>query len=238
MTAYDTLLSANDVRLSGMIGSQTDTAQVSNLIIVTEESLFNTYFGRTFYTALFADLAAYAATPFAVNTVYIAGSYVVFNGLIYEVLQSTTGAQIPAQNATYFALAAKFTTPANEFLWQRYLKRLLTFAVSNEFIIPSSMKQTEKGLIRLKDDTFDAAKAADIATAKESNYQHIKQSIAVMEAYIMENKTAFPDYKRVADEAANTCNTAQPTAKKYRRNTYGIIMPPLDNEKDCGLCPY
>ena len=238
MTAYETLLSANDVRLSGMIGSQTDTAQVSNLIIVTEESLFNTYFGRAFYSALFADAAIYSTMPFAANTVYAAGSYVVFNGLIYEVLQNTTGTQIPAQNATYFILAVKFTTLANEFLWQRYLKRLLTFAVSNEFIIPSSIKQTEKGLIRIKDDTFDAAKMAELATLKESNYQHIKQSIAVMEAYIMENKTAFPTYKRVADAAANTCNTARPTAKKYRRNTYGIIMPPLDNEKDCGLCPY
>lgn len=233
MTAYDTLLTANDIRLSGLIGSQTDTAQLQNLIIVTEESLFNAYFGRPYYAALFTDAVIYASTPFAVNTIYTVGSYVLFNGLIYEVLQNTTGAQVPAQNAAFFALAPKFTTPANEFLWQRYLKRLLSFAVANEFAIPSSVKQTEKGLIRLKDDNYDAAKTGEIATLKESNYQHIKQSIGVMEAYIMENSASYPLYKRVAEEAQNACNKDEPTAKKYRRNTYGIIFP---NDSNSNIC--
>ena len=236
MNANDTLLSSNDIRLSTPIGSQTDTAQLTNLIIVTEESLFNTHFGRDFYNTLIADLAVYTAVPFATNTVYLTGSYVVYNGLTYKVLQDTTGAQTPAQNAAYFALAAKFGTAANEFLWQRYLKRLLAYAVSNEFTIPSAIKQTEKGVIRLKDDSFEAAKESEIATLKQNSYQHIKQSIAVMEVYIMENETLYPTYKRIVEKNADSCKEDVPTAKKYRRNTYGIILPPTEDTDR--LCRY
>lgn len=236
MNAYDTLISANDIRISGMIGSQTDTAQLANLIIVTEESLFNTYFGRPFYAALFTDAIVYAPTPYANSTIYLTGAFVIFNGLIYEVLQDTTGAQVPAQNNTYFALAPKFGTAANEFLWQRYLKRLLCWAAANEFVIPSSLKQTEKGIIKLKDDNFDAANKSDLATLKEFNYQRIKLSISVMEEYVMENSASFPTYKRVADAAADLCNKDVPTDKKYRRNTYGFIFPDGDNE-NCNICP-
>ncbi len=233
MTANETLLSSNDVRLSTAIGSQTDTAQVTNIIIVTEESLFNEYFGSAFYDTLIADVAVYVSVPFATNVVYTAGSYVVLNGLTYVVLQNTTGLQVPAQNNAYFALAPKFVTPANEFLWQRYLKRLISFAVANEFTIPSAIKQTEKGLIRLKDENFDAAKTGEIATLKEYNYQHIKKSISVMEAYIMKNEADYPTYKRIADKADSLCNKDESTASKYRRNTYGIVLPTDDYKNDC-----
>jgi hypothetical protein len=236
MTANETLLSSNDVRLSTAIGSQTDTAQLTNIIIVTEESLFNAHFGSAFYDTLIADVAVYASVPFTTNIVYTAGSYVVLNGLTYVVLQNTTGLQVPAQNNAFFALAPKFVTPANEFLWQRYMKRLLAFAVANEFTIPSAIKQTEKGVIRLKDENFDAAKSGDLAMLKESNYQHIKQTISVMEAYIMKNEADYPTYKRVADKADSLCNKDEPTARKYRRNTYGIVLPPDDNDLNDCLC--
>lgn len=236
MNANDTLLSSNDVRLSTAIGSQTDTAQITNILVVVEESLFNTHFGRAFYNTLIADVATYSTVPFSANTAYALGAYVVFNGLVYQVIQATAGSQTPAQSSAYFSLAPKFITPANEFLWSRYLKRLLAFAVGNEFTIPSAIKQTEHGIVRLKDESYDAAKESEIATLKQNNYQHIKQSIAVMEVYIMENEALYPTYKRVADKAAESCNKDEPTANKYRRNTHGIWLPP--NENNDNLCHF
>lgn len=233
MTADESLLSPNDVRLNSMVGAQIDAAQLSSLIIVTEETLFNAHFGRAFYDALLTDVATYIAPPFAVGTNYILGSYVTANSLIYEVIQTTTGVQIPAQNNAYFRLAPKFATPANEFLWLRYLKRLLATAVANEASVTMSMKLTEKGVIRLKDDTFDAVKTQELAMYREHNYQHVKQSISVMERYILENPTLYPTYKPVADKADNACLKVD-TAAKYRRNTYGIVFPTDDD--DCNTC--
>lgn len=234
MTADESLLSPNDVRLNSMVGAQIDANQLSSLIIVTEETLFNAHFGRAFYDALLADVAAYTYTPFSLGVNYLIGSYVLANSLIYEVIQTTTGVQIPAQNNAYFRLAPKFVTPANEFLWLRYLKRLLATAVANEASVTMSMKLTEKGVIRLKDETFDAVKTQELAMYREHNYQHIKQSISVMERYILDNAADYPTYKPIADKADNTCLNID-TAAKYRRNTYGIVFPTDDDCNDCKI---
>lgn len=234
MLANDTLISPSEVRLNALIGSQTDTAQMQLLIIIVEERLFNAYFGSTFYTTLLADRATYTSTLFALNVVYNAGDYVRYNGQTYEVLQTTTGVQTPAQNADYFALPAKFATAANEFIWQRYLKRVLAQSVANEYTIPSAIKQTEKGLIRLKDDAFEPATAGEINTFKENSYQLIKASIDVMEAYIMANAVDYPTYKRVVD-SQNACINDKSTASKFRRNTLGIILPE-ENDYDLYGC--
>lgn len=234
MTADESLLSPNDVRLNSMVGAQMDVAQLCNIIIVTEESLFNQHFGRDFYDALLADVAIYTYTAFAVGTSYLAGSYVLANSLIYRVLQNTNGSQIPAQNNAYFSLAPKFTTPSNEFLWARYLKRLLATAVANEASVNTSIKLTEKGLIRLKDESFDAAKTQELAMYREHNYQHIKQSIAVMEAYILANADLFPTYKPVAEKAKNACTNIN-TAANYRRNTYGLVFPTDEDDTICNI---
>jgi len=238
MLSTDTLITPNEVRLSGLIGGQTDTAQMQNLIIVAEERLFNQYFGSGFYAALMADKIAYAATLFAMATIYASGDYVLYNGQVYEVIQTTTGSQIPAQNPDYFTIPPKFATPANEFVWVRYLKRILAQAVANEYTVPSAFKQTEKGIIRLKDESFQPATAGEIATLKENNYQLIKGSIGVMEAYIMANSASYPTYKRVEEQAQNACGGDVPTMDKYRRNTFGFLLPKDRQITDKNNCPW
>lgn len=226
MNAYDTLISPIEVKLHGFAGPQMDTTQMQSVIVVIEEGLFNQYFGVDFYTALFADKIDYSsALLFTGNTVYNVGDFVKLNGVTYECTQTTTGAQTPAQNADYFKVAPKFATEANEFLWHRYLGRILAVAVINEFAIPSAIKQTEKGLIRLANEVYNPASEKEIATYKQNAYQFTKSSIEVMEQYIMRNSANYPTYKKVQEESTSNCTPTQSTSNQYRRNTFGFVLP-------------
>lgn len=227
MTAFDTLITPNEVRLNALVGAQMDTAQMNSVIVPVEEGLFNDYFGSDFYDTLLADLVDYSsAALFAANTVYTAGGIVKLNGIPYTVIQTTTGSQIPGQNSDYFSLAPKFATSANEYLWHRYLVKILAQSVANTFAIPSAIKQTEKGIVRLKDDDFDPATSAEIATFKQNYYELVRANITAMEKYVLRNPASYPTYKLVQDAANNSsCEAEKGAAETYRKNTFGFVLP-------------
>jgi hypothetical protein len=234
ITANATLITPQEVSRFANVSAQMDTAAFCNFIIDEEETLFCKYFGYTFYTDLIADLATYASVAFNTGVAYTIGQYVEFNGVVWEVVQNTTGQQIPP-NKLYFAVPAKFATAANEYLWQRYLGRIIANVVVGRTALTQTVRLTEKGLGRTEGEQFKPAERGDVADYRTEINATTQQSIRSMERYILDNAASYPNYKLILDKANEACcDTKKGT--KYRPNTFGFVMPDVNGSKHCDYC--
>lgn len=230
ISATATLTTPTDILRLTNVQAQMDSGAFCNFIISEEETLFRKYFGYTFYGDLIGDLATYPSVPFATSTVYNVGDYVEFNGVVWQVIQATTGTQIPP-NKAYFTVPAKFTTAAYQYLWDRYLGRIIANVVAGRVVFTQSIRLTEKGLGRASGENFEPATRGDVADYRIETDARTQQDIRTMEAYIMENTASFPNYKLVLEQAANACKEKR---TKYRPNNFGFKIPTGDG----GTCSH
>ena len=230
ISATASLITPTDILRLTNVQAQMDSGAFCNFIVSEEETLFRKYFGYTFYGDLMADLATYPSAPFAITVSYSVGNYVEYNGIVWEVIQATTGTQIPP-NKAYFAVPPKFTTAANQYLWDRYLGRIIANVVTGRVVLTQSIRLTEKGLGRASGENFEAASRGDINDYRIEVDARTQQDIRTMEAYIMENTASFPNYKLVLEQAANSCKEQR---TKYRPNNFGFKIPTGDG----GVCSH
>jgi hypothetical protein len=221
------LIQPEEVRRYSTMGANANPAQLCNLIPIVENKLFREDFGNLFYADLKADAIDYsAAQVFALGTPYTAGAFVVYEGVVYEVLLNTTGAQIPTLSSPYFVTALRFATAAYQTLWVAYLAIILANACAIEAVTPSAMKQDDKGITRTETDTLRPATPQEIDMLKRNNYDLVRAHILNMEAYITSNPTLYPNYKAVLEQQQNSCLGEGYKKSKYRRNTQGWVLPP------------
>lgn len=222
------LIQAEEVRRHAMVGAKINTSMICKAIPIVEMKMFGDDFGDDFYEDLKNDLIDYSAAPvFAIGTNYTAGQNVVFEGLVYRVLQNTTGTQIPMEASTYFAIADKFATPAYQKLWKLYLVIILAMAVGAEMVIPSAVLVDDKGAMRVKTDMLESASVGEVSMRKNNDYDLVRAHIINMERFILKNATDYPNYKKVL-ENKNKCGTSKPS-KAYRSYTQSFWIPKYDD---------
>lgn len=182
-----------------------------------EEELFNDCFGWAFYEALRADIAAYNYVKYGETTEYAAGVFVEHAGCIYEVIQATGEGGKPIGDTAYFEKAPKFSTPANEVLWSRYLGGIIAFRVMQGGLMYRSVKDTPKGVVKSFDpESSRPATNAEVRGVKEELGADIERMIKAMEKFIARNSSDYPLYKSGFSDCeggAGNCRTYNPRRK-------------------------
>lgn len=202
----DTLITAQEVVELSASTNHSYIADRCNFIVGIEEGFFNSCLGWDFYEALLADKYVYRQNAntgageiniahFQEGANYLAGAHVEYEGTIFRALVNITGAN-SVNNPAHWVKADKFKTAANQYLWDRYLGKILAFSVTNTSVMYRLLKDTPKGLLKNFDE--GQSRPADLKEAmalKAEAKVDIEQMIKVMEAYMARNAAAYPLYR-------------------------------------------
>ena len=223
MTANDTLASTQDLIDLTPTSQHSYVADRCQFMVSTEEDLFRRCFGWKFYEALLADRYVYSfvagtgirtVTHFAVGANYAVGVFVEAEGRIYECIANVTAAK-SVNDATKWNRAAKFQTAANQFLWDRYLGRVICFTVMYGSVMYRAVRDTPQGVLRTYDEgTSKPATLPELMALKSESQTDVDTIIKLMDAYLVENKTSFPLYKSGIDDCTDGCGPK----KSMKRN--------------------
>ena len=211
MKAEDTLITEAEVIAMDQSTDHSYARERCAFIAAVEEQLFNECFGWPFYLALLNDRVIYLPTGSATvnnavtytvysrTAIYAAGVHVYHEGQVYEVLQATTGTEA-ISDRRYFAPAAKFSNAKNQFLWDRYLGKLIAFSVTSTSVMYRLLKDTARGLVKQYDEGMSrpATIGEAMALKREAaiDVERIKRN---MDRYIQRNAVAFPGYRSGLD---------------------------------------
>lgn len=224
----DSLITAHEVIENAPADAHSDANERCKYIVQAEEKLF-ICFGMPFYQRLLEDRVVYApavdALPDAVgyiafteNNAFSAGNHVLFQSTIYKVLRDTEPGIYPG-NTLYFSPAPKFKTPHFEFLWQRYLKRIIAFSVLHKSIMYRFIRDTNKGVVKPYDEGVTrAATLKELQAYKGEARTDISDLVEIMETYISANRTHFPDY--IGNLAPLNCGTTNCNISKTKRRGF------------------
>lgn len=230
----DSLITSQEVVDSTPVANNSYADLRTPFIAMKEEKLFRKCFGWAFYVDLMADKVSYKLdnsgdeqyVNFREGTSYTLGLFVLHEGRLYEVIKATTGTQRPSlevQNE-YFKLAPKFATVEYNFIWERYLKGIIAFSITESSLFYRIVKDTAKGILPNYDDNQERTLWTEINALKSEYAGDVGDMIANMEAFILENKTlaVFANYKPIAEPCAEGCGS--------RRKHYGFnTNPPEQN---------
>ncbi len=221
MDSNDTLINEYEVIEYSNAAPNSFAGSRRNSIITAEEKLFlnQKCLGIDFYKELLANRQKYSISSsinsiqyviFREGIVYQIGGYVLYTNKIYKCILTTTGGEFPS-NQMYFKEASRFKNENYEFLWQRYLKRIIAASV-NVLTMPSRLFQdTPSGLIKNQSDGLNnsAISIKELqVTAKEIN-QSIDTDIALMTEYLKQNSSFFPKLKTTCE---NSCTKEKKNA--------------------------
>lgn len=199
----------------------TDHHIIESLLLQEEEAIFRVWLGLDFYKLLLADLSDNSsATSFLDGTTYATGSKVIFDGLVYEAILETNGSQNP-KNKTYWKRASKFNTAAYEYLWQRYLKTIIGWAVFHSGVVYEAIRVTQLGVQRYGDnESFKnrPTTGKELASFKSEIGADVEKFLANMHKYLVDNRTSFTSYKGNSQSS----NPVNPGSRK--RKNYGFSM--------------
>lgn len=207
----NSLITPNEVKIYSPVGSDYNTDITKPFIIMKEEKIFNLCFGFSFYEDLLNELIDYESNPnyqcsFRQNVNYTVGHIVTFtDGKLFVCTQDTTGSQLPS-NVQFWQVAPKFSNADYNALWNRYLCQILAFSILNTSIVYEAINATNKGLVRRKTESMDAAKLTEIDTFTQNLSDDIQDSVYNMDLYIRRNPEKFPLYKPLLDEQ-DSCKT-------------------------------
>lgn len=222
----ESLITAQEVIDSTPVANTSYPDMRSHFIAMKEEKLFRKCFGWDFYLALMADKVSYKLsggdetyTNFRENVNYTAGVFVLHEGRMYEVTKVTTGTQRPSlevQNE-YFKLAPKFFASEYNYIWQRYLKGIIAFSITESSLFYRAIQDTAKGLVKKFDEgQTQNANIREVYALKSEYAGDIGDMIKNMEDFILDNKdlTVFANYSAVLKPCTTGCEN--------RRRHYGF----------------
>jgi|GEM_PF-5853896 len=220
MKPSETLITPQEVVRFDQSTDHSHATQRCAFIIDVEEELFNKCWRWEFYQALLNDKIKYVeqgslaqngetiyehydrATPYAVDKV------VLHQGHFYKVLQVTDGSQ-SISDKRYFDPMPKFRSQHYEFIWRRYLGRLIAFSVTNTSVMYRLLKDTAKGLIKQYDEgSSRPATLKEAMAIKQEAQIDVERIKANMEAYIKRNKMAFTNYKLEEDNCGSCASVS------------------------------
>lgn len=193
-------------------------------IAVREEKIFIKCLGMAFYKTLMADKKKYAMTAGTGITVYVnfqegtnysSGAVVLYKNRLYKAKANTTG-QLPTDQG-YWALAPRFVSDDHNYLWERYLRSILAFSISNDSLFYRLVSDTPIGIVQKYQE--NASKPLDVKSAgrlKAEYVADVDDMLHTMDVFLRENKDLYPDYKPLTD----TCVNCAPKRRHYGFNTY------------------
>lgn len=188
-------------------------------ISVREEKFFLKCMGIAFYKALMADKVKYRTVAgtgvvvyvnFQEATAYASGNVVLYKNRLYKAKSATT-TQLPTDEG-YWALAPRFATDEYNYLWERYLRTLLAFAINNDTVFYRIVSDTPMGVVQKFEE--GKSKALDVKSAgrlKQEYVLDIDDMMHTMDVFIRENPESFPDYAPLNDK----CVDCAPNRKRH-----------------------
>lgn len=222
----DSLITAQEVIDNTPVANTSYPDMRGHFIAMKEEKLFRKCFGWDFYIDLMADRVSYKLaggdetyTNFREGVNYAVGAFVLHEGRLYEVTKVTTGTQRPSlevQNE-YFKLAPKFATAEYNYIWERYLKGIIAFSITESSLLYRAIQDTAKGLVKKFDEgSTQNANIREVYALKSDYAGDIGDMIRNMEDFIVENDdlTVFANYKAILKPCKTGCDS--------RRRHYGF----------------
>lgn len=203
----DTLLMEDDVVCHSPSSSKSYIGERCVFIATKEEKIFNKCFGWDFYLDLLNDKVKYSLNPdeegtvvycnFIEGTVYNSGKVVLFQGKLYEVTATTTGNQKP-EHPAYFKKAKRFNNPNYEFLWNRYLCKLLAFSVMSTSVMYRLIRDTANGVVKnYQSGKSEPATLKELQALKLEAIGDIDDIVENMQLFMKRHPDCFSKYKGI-----------------------------------------
>jgi hypothetical protein len=225
----ETLITLQEIIDHAPVDPASYSEQRRPFVAVREEKIFRRCFGIDFYKTLMTDKVLYSTvagvdvtvyTNFQEGTPYALGAVVLYKNRLYKAKAVTT-TQTPADEG-FWTLAPRFVSDDNNYLWERYLKVILAFSISNDSLFYRLVSDTPGGLVQ----KFDSEKSKPIelteaARLKREYILDVDDMIATMDFFIRENPEAYPDYKPLTD----VCINCTPKSRNYGFNVARIKAP-------------
>lgn len=200
----DTLLMEDDVICHSPSSAHSYVAERCVFIATKEEKIFNKCFGWDFYLDLLNDKIKYSLTAaegkvvycnFIEGTPYAAGKIVLYQGKLYEVTSATNGNQKPA-HPQYFKKAKRFNNDAYNFLWDRYLCKLLAFSVMSTSVMYRLIRDTASGVVKnYQSGKSEPATLKELQALKLEAIGDIDDIVENMQNFMKRYPDCFSKYK-------------------------------------------
>lgn len=229
----DHLITGQEVINEAPADRHSDAKERCKYIIPKEEALFMC-FGMPFYSKLLADRNDYKLegqqgkegtiyyTKYREDTVFEAGKFVLYRDNIFEVIKQTEKDKgIAPPNPIYFKKAPKLKNQHHEYLWQRYLKKIIAWAVLHTSVMYRAIRDTNGGVVKqYEEGKSRPVTLKEIQAFKGEALNDLETQIKVMEEFIYRNKNLFPDY--VGNRGAEDCEGGVPCNVRRRRRGFGL----------------
>lgn len=197
-----TLTTSYDVIEEAPADSHSYVKERCKYIPTIEEKIFRACFSYEFYLQMIADAIEYTRvegndfyyTDYVDNTEYSTGDYVLYCGIIYECIVDTDGNQDP-NNSSYFKRAKKFNNDDYNWLWGRYLKKLICWSVMYSSVMYRLIRDTAKGVVKnYSDGSSVPATLQELQALKGEAMNDAEDIKRIMLKWVDENmKTVLED---------------------------------------------
>jgi hypothetical protein len=228
--SVDTLMTQQEVVDHAPVDPNSYADQRLPFIAMREEKLFRKCLGITFYKTLMADRVIYRMVSgtgvtvyvnFKEGTSYLINAVVLYKNRLYKAKAATSGTQIPTDES-YWMIAPKFVSDDHNYLWERYLRTILAFSISNDSLFYRLVSDTAQGLVQKEEEgKFKAVAIKDAGRLRQEYQTNIDDLMETMHEFMKENKDLYPDYAPLTDDCVN-CNINKPRHYGFntrRRNT-------------------
>jgi hypothetical protein len=226
-----TLINVQEVINGGIVrpaplNARFDAQLLAPQILAAELRFVKPILCADLYAAMIADKVDYSGTPnYQIATNYTVGDFVLFNGVPYECIQTTTGTQDPL-NAAFWVLAPKFTDVNYQALWANYLREISARAVFLQSIPNIAIQTGSNGLYSNNSEYSQNAGTTGAKWLQDNEQRTIEVLQAAMQDYLCQNRTNYPLYpssEKCRCETGCSCSTCNGTSP-YRRKTFGFIL--------------
>ena len=224
MLANDTLITADEIIDYGPADSEMDSSIFEPYIIMQEEKLFRDCIGMDIYKSMLEDKSGITTTTYFNGGEHAEGDIVIYADTFYEAIRDVPEFTEPI-NPLYWKRAAKFTNESYNFLWERYLRRLLAMFITESAIINIANRIKARGVLKpTGGDSGSGFSPEEPISHKE--LISLKNSISddawdlwrSMNEWVLENKAHFPGYLPASSGEGCSCFGKANGAKLYGFN--------------------
>lgn len=216
----DSLITAQEVVDYSPVGTNSHADLRAEFLALKEEKLARKCLGWEFYLALMEDRVIYRPdgsgdvqyVNFRETTSYDVGDVVLHDGRLYTVTIATNGTQRPSLDVTnrYFKIAPRFNTDEYNFIWERYLRTIIAFSISETSVMYRAVHDTATGLIRkFNPETSEKASLRELSALKGEYAGDIGDLVNNMTEFILENRelTIFAEFKAIKEACHGRCQS-------------------------------
>jgi hypothetical protein len=204
MKATDRLITTAEIHSVTPRAQGTDPSMPEALALQEEEALFRVWLGMDFYAEMIAALVDYSAvSSFLENTAYSIDDVREFNGQYFKCIQDTTGAEFP-NNSAFWEMAPKFSNTNLEFLWNRYLKTVISWTIYHSGVIYEAIRVTQLGVQRYgENESFKnrPASARELSAFKQEIGVDVNRYLQNMHRYLIDNAASFSNYRPIKNNS-------------------------------------